>query len=291
MTQNDAASKVEVLLEAMPYLQRFKQSIFVLKLGGAFMESPEAQASVATDLVFLATVGIRVVVVHGGGKAISRAMEKSGLQPVFKNGMRVTDAQTVELVGKTLDVEINSDLCEVTRSRGGAPKGFAGRNLMICRKLEKDDVGNPIDLGFVGDVTAVETGPILEALNAGLIPIISPTASDTTGQVYNTNADVAASHVAIALKARRLVYFCDVPGLLSNPKDPESLISTLKVDAVAQLKQDGIISSGMAPKVDSAVRALQQGVNRVHFIDGRMPHSCLLEMFTDQGIGTEIVHV
>lgn len=284
------ADKANVLVEALPYIQRFQGSCFVIKLGGAFMESREAQQRVATDMVYLSAVGIRVVAVHGGGKAISRAMEAAGLQPVFSNGLRVTDAEAVDIVGHTLDKEINLDLCELAQQRGGRPLGMAGRSVFQCQRLKENDKGEPIDIGFVGRIHKVDTVAIENALEKGYMPIISPTAMDAAGQLYNTNADTAAACVASALRARRLVYLCDVPGLLQNPPDVSSLISTLYIDEVQGLKDTGVISSGMAPKVDSAIQALSNGVRRVHFIDGRQPHSMLLEIFTDKGIGTEIVN-
>jgi acetylglutamate kinase len=286
----DVSVKTEVLLEALPYFQRFSGSTFVVKFGGSFMDTEDARRRVATDLAFLSAVGIRVVVVHGGGKAITRAMQDAKLEAVFRNGMRVTDAATVQIVEKTLNLEINADICEHIRAQGGKPRAVFGQDVLRCKRLAQDDQGQPVDIGFVGDITGVIADRLYEIQAAGEIPVVSPVACDVSGQYYNTNADVAAAHVAVALKARRLVFLCDVPGLLRDPKDPETLISTLYVNDVAELKQTGVISSGMQPKVDSGVMALMKGVHRVHFIDGRLPHSLLLEIFTDRGIGTEIVN-
>jgi acetylglutamate kinase len=285
--------KAKVLLEALPYIQKFRGNTFVIKYGGSFMDdpNPEVRASVAMDIVFLAAVGIQTVVVHGGGKAITRALEKSGLKTEWKNGMRVTDAATVKIVEETLNNVINTEICEIIRSRGGSPQSIAGNAVNLCEKLfSTDEAGNPLDLGFVGDIKFVKTKIIKKALASGFIPVISPIALDEEDQPYNTNADVAAAAVASSLRARRLVFMSDVPGLLADAKDPNSLISTLPVGQVERLKANGTIASGMIPKVDSAVKALQSGVKRVHFIDGRVPHSLLLEIFTDKGIGTEIVH-
>lgn len=292
MPELDVTDKARVLLEALPYVQRFRGSIFVVKYGGSFMDDPdpEVRQRVAMDIAFLAAVGIHVVVVHGGGKAISRAMEESGLQPEFRNGLRVTDAATVRIVEQTLNGPVNSDICGMIREKGGHPHGMPGNALFVCRMfkpLDKD--GKPVDLGYVGEIHLVKAKLIKKAIADGYIPVISPIATDDAGQPYNTNADVAAAATAAALKARRLVFLCDVPGLLANPSDPSSIISTLRVGDVDQLKQDGVIGSGMVPKVDAAVQALRSGVHRVHFIDGRMPHSLLLEIFTDKGIGTEIL--
>lgn len=289
----DVTTKAEVLLEALPYIQRFRGATFVIKYGGSFMDDPdpEVRLRVATDIVFLASVGVNVVVVHGGGKAISRAMTEAGLDPVFRNGLRVTDEDTVRIVEKTLNTEVNLDICELIQQKAGRPRGLHGNVVFLCDQLQSyDPEGNPVDLGYVGNIRFVKAKLIKKALADGYTPIISPIAIDEDGHPYNTNADVAAAAVASALRARRLVYLCDVPGLLANPKDPTSLISTLHIDEVPALKAKGIIGSGMVPKVDSAVEALSNGVHRVHFVDGRQPHSILLEMFTDRGIGTEIVN-
>ena len=287
----EITAKARVLLEALPYIQDFHGSIFVVKYGGSFMDdpNPEVRNRVAVDLAFLAAVGIHVVVVHGGGKAITKAMAESGLKANFVNGMRVTDEATIAIVKRTLDEVVNKDVCNAIALARGKPSGLPGDSVLLCEKLTVDDDGNKVDLGFVGDVTEVRVKVIKKELSEGLIPIISPVAEDKDGKPYNINADVAAGRVAAALNARRLVYMSDVPGLLSNPSDPSSLISTLKVSQVDGLKKTGVIDKGMRPKVASAVRALEDGVQRVHFIDGRLPHSLLLEIFTDKGIGTEIV--
>lgn len=293
INEAELISKAGVLLEALPYIQRFHDSVFVVKYGGSFMDSedPAARERVASDIVFLSSVGIKVVVVHGGGKAITRAMEKAAVKPQWRNGIRVTDEQTIKIVENTLNNEINADICRLIEKRKGVPVGMPGNLVNVCEKLEaRDEDGNPVDLGFVGDIKSVKTKIIKKALNEGKIPVISPIALDDEDRPYNTNADAAASAVASALKARRLVFMSDVPGLLADPKDPDTLISTLRVHEVPGLKKSGVISAGMIPKVDSAVRALQSGVRRVHFIDGRTPHSLLLEIFTDKGVGTEIVH-
>lgn len=285
--------KARVLLEALPYIQRFKGAIFVVKYGGSFMDDPDLsiRSRVATDLAFLASVGIHVVVVHGGGKAISRAMASAGIEPEFRNGLRVTDKATVAIVQKTLNREVNYDICELLQAQGSRPVSLPGNNVFLCEKLLADDnEGNAVDLGYVGRIHSVKSKLIKKAIYDGRTPVISPVAVDDHGQAHNTNADVAASAVAAALRARRLVYLCDVPGLMRDPTQPQSLISTLPVGEVAALKADGTISSGMLPKVDSAVDALGAGVHRVHFIDGRQPHSLLMEIFTDKGIGTEIIN-
>ena len=288
-----AAHKAEVLLEALPYIHKFRGSTFVVKYGGSFMDDPDpaGRERVATDIAFLAAVGIQVVVVHGGGKAITRAMEKAGLKSEFRAGMRVTDASTVKIVEETLNVEINEQICQSFKARGANPLGMPGNHVNLCEKLlGTDENGQPVDLGFVGDIKFVKTKLIKKALADGFLPVVSPIALDADDQAYNTNADVAAAAVAHSLRARRLIFMSDVPGLLANPQDPSSLITTLKVSEVEDLKKKGVIAGGMIPKVDSAVKALKEGVRRVHFIDGRVSHALLLEVFTDHGIGTEIIH-
>ncbi len=292
MNVAEVTAKAKVLLEALPYIQDFRGSTFVVKYGGSFMDDPDpaGRLRVAHDIAFLAAVGINVVVVHGGGKAITKAMELSGLKANFVNGMRVTDAATIAIVKKTLDEIVNKDVCDAVSAAKAKPKGLPGDSVLVCQKLFEDDDGNPVDLGFVGEVTEVKAKLIKKEIADGFVPVISPVAEDNDGKPYNINADVAAGRVASALRARRLVYMSDVPGLLSAPPDPASLISTLKISQVDDLKKKGVIDKGMRPKVASAIRALQEGVQRVHFIDGRLPHSLLLEIFTDKGTGTEIVH-
>lgn len=288
----EVIAKAKVLLEALPYIQDFHGSIFVVKYGGSFMDDPDptVRLRVATDLAFLSAVGINVVIVHGGGKAISRAMDGAGLKANFINGLRVTDEATIAIVKKTLDEVVNKEVCDILATVKARPKGLPGDSVIVCNKLMTDDDGNPCDLGFVGDVTEVKVKLIKKEIADGFMPVISPVAEGLDGKPYNVNADTVAGRVASALRARRLVYMSDVPGLLADPKDPATLISTVRTGEVEGLKKKGIIDKGMRPKVLSAVRALQEGVQRVHFVDGRMPHSLLLEIFTDRGVGTEIVH-
>ena len=283
----ESQAKARILMEALPYVRRFRGSIFVVKYGGSFMDSPdpEVRSGVAKDLVFLNFVGIKVVVVHGGGKAITRELKKRGIQAHFIDGLRVTDEQTIDAVDSVLNEQVNREVANFVSSHDCEVQRFPGKRVLSCEKLQSKN-----DLGFVGQVTQVNTDPIIQALDAGKMPILSSTASDSQGVCYNVNADNVASQVAMALGARRLVYLSDVPGLLRNPEDPSTLLSSLAISEVKPLEEAGVISAGMLPKVTSAVEALKAGVNRVHFIDGRMPHSILLEIFTDQGIGTEIVH-
>jgi acetylglutamate kinase len=251
------------------------------------MDSPdeEERHRVARDIVFLEAVGINPVVVHGGGKAITRALETAGLKAEFAGGHRVTDAATVEIVDRVLSREINPEIVTAIEDFGGSTRGFAGSDIFRCRKLLRDGV----DLGFVGDVTDVDTDTLRACIQLGATPVISPTARGDDGKIYNCNADVAAAKTAIALNARRLVFMSDVPGLLRDPTDNSTLMSHLRLEEVPELKRAGVIEEGMLPKVDSAIAAIESGVEKVQFIDGRIPHSLLLEIFTDAGIGTEVV--
>jgi len=280
-------SKANTLLEALPYIQRFSGATFVVKYGGSFMDSPDdaVRNGVARDVVFLEAVEINPVVVHGGGKRISRALEKAGIETRFVNGLRYTDADSVAVVDHVLSTEINAEIVEMINSLGGVAKGFAGTDIFSCTRHAPDGE----DYGFVGEVTAVKTGPLEECISQGITPVISPTARDADGQIYNCNADVAAAQAAIALTAKRLVFMSDVPGLLRDPADAESVIPHLDIAEVDELKQSGIIASGMIPKVDSATAAIHAGVDKVSFVDGRINHAVLLEIFTDKGVGTEIV--
>jgi acetylglutamate kinase len=290
----DLISKAATLLEALPYIQKFSGETFVVKYGGSFMDSPDAAVrnGVARDIVFLEAVEINPVVVHGGGKAITRAMEKAGLKANFIQGQRVTDDATVKIVDDVLSREINPEVVATINSLGGVAKGFSGPDIFKCRKLLVDDKENPgrkIDVGYVGEVFEVNTAPLLECIQQGITPVISPTARGEDGKIYNCNADVAAAQVAIALNAKRLVFMSDVPGLMRDPKNPATLITHLQTTEVPGLKAAGIVDKGMIPKVDSAVAAIKSGVEKVSFVDGRVPHSVLLEIFTDAGVGTEVV--
>lgn len=285
-------TKAGTLLEALPYIQRFRGELFVVKYGGSFMDSPDPaeRHRVAREIVFLEAVGINPVVVHGGGKAVTRALEAAGLTTTFLQGQRVTDEETVKVVDDVLSREINPEIVAAIESLGGRARGFAGTEIFRCRKFSaQDENGNAIDLGFVGEVSEVNVAPLRECIRRGVTPVISPTARGEDGRIYNCNADVAAARAAVALWARRLVFMSDVPGLLRDPSDPDSLMRHLSASEVPELKTTGVIGAGMIPKVDSAVAAIQSGVEKVQFVDGRVPHSVLLEIFTDAGVGTEVV--
>jgi len=289
----DLIAKASTLLEALPYIQKFSGETFVVKYGGSFMDSPDADIrnSVARDIVFLEAVEINPVVVHGGGKAITRAMEKAGLTANFIQGQRVTDEATAQIVDQVLSREINPEVVKAINALGGQAVGFAGPDIFKCRKLWLDDKENPgkkIDVGYVGEVIEVNVAPLKECIWCGHTPVISPTARGEDGKIYNCNADVAAAMTAIALNAKRLVFMSDVPGLMRDPKDVSTVIAHLQTGEVPALKAAGIVDKGMIPKVDSAVAAIKAGVEKVSFVDGRVPHAVMLEIFTDQGVGTVV---
>ncbi|MEY2545641.1 MAG: acetylglutamate kinase [Verrucomicrobiota bacterium] len=281
-------SKAATLLEALPYVQRFRSQIFVVKYGGSFMDSPneEERHRVARDVVFLEAVGINPLVVHGGGKAITRAIEQSGAKAEFVGGQRRTDEATMEIVERVLSREINPEIVRAIEEFGGKARGFSGTEIFRCRRLTRDD---DVDLGYVGEVVEVNTEPLRDCIRRSVTPVVSPTAMGEDGKIYNCNADIAAAKTASALKARRLVFMSDVPGLLRSPNEPDSLITHLQIDEVPRLRKAGVIGEGMIPKVESAVAAIESGVEKVQFVDGRIPHSILLEIFTDAGVGTEVV--
>jgi len=282
--------KAATLIEALPYIQQFRGQTVVIKYGGAAMENEALVEGVLRDVVFLEAVGINPVLVHGGGKAITRAMKERGVVAKFIDGLRVSDAESMDVIEKTLSGEINPGIVDAIKKLGGKARGFSGKEVLIARKMEYRlaKTGETVDLGFVGDILGVDTGPLRDAVRAEVMPVISPLARDGDGRVYNINADVAAGEIAQALKADKIIYLSDVNGVLRDFKDPQSTISTLTIKEIDELKKQGVIDGGMLPKVDSAVEALRHGVKKVHFLDGRMAHSLLLEVFTDAGVGTEI---
>ncbi|MFT6178174.1 MAG: acetylglutamate kinase [Akkermansiaceae bacterium] len=285
-----AAEKASVLIKALPYLQRFRGKTFLIKMGGSAMDNPSLVREVMRDIVFLEVAGIRPVIVHGGGKAISAAMNESGLEAKFIGGLRVTSAEAIAIVDRTLHGEINKDLVRAINEFGGKATSIHGTSVFAAKQLlGKDDDDTMVDIGRVGQVTECRVEEVLNALSAGLVPVISPLGKhEDTNETHNINADLAAAALACALKPAKLVYLSDVPGLLRDPSDEGTLIESVKGDAARSLIDDGTISGGMIPKITSALEALASGVEKVHFIDGRVPHTLLLEIFTKSGIGTEI---
>ncbi len=274
--------KADVLLEALPYMQGFRGCTFLIKVGGSAMEDPAVVNTFLKDVVFLEAVGINPVIVHGGGKAISKAMQESGLEAKFINGMRVTDEETIKIVEQTLARVINPEIVDKINAFGGKAVGVPGTEVFTGEKMKAE-------LGWVGEVTGCKLGLIQAAVSGEFVPVVSPVARENaSGKTLNVNADLAACALATRLQATKLIFLSDVRGVMRDPKDESTLIPSLDPAAIDQLKKDGIISGGMIPKVDSSLESLRGGVGKVHLIDGRIPHALILEIFTDVGIGTEI---
>ena len=283
--------KAAVLIEALPYIQDFKGSIVVVKVGGSVMDSDANLERLLTDIAFMSTVGIKAVLVHGGGKAISREMEREGIAPSFVQGLRVTCGRTIRVVERVLKRGINANITRILQARGVSARPLHGDWIFTCeKKTGRDAEGNTLDWGFVGSPTGVDSRAVTEMLNAGMLPVVTPLGAGPDGAVHNMNADTAASALAMALKARKLAFISDVPGLLRDVNDPDSRIASLRVGAIETLKEAGIVGGGMLPKLESCAGAIRAGVGKVHLVDGRMPHSLLLEIFTKTGVGTEIIH-
>ena len=278
-----AMEKAAVLMEALPYIQDFKGSVVLLKLGGSVMEVEANLDSLMGDIALMNAVGIKVVIVHGGGKAISKAIKESGHEPKFLDGLRVTDETTMEIVRKTLNNIVNPDLVRRLQERGANARPLHGNWIFTARRISDPD------RGYVGRVVQVDTRAVCEMLDAGIVPVVTPLGTGEGDQhLYNINADFAAAALAKALRVRKFALVSDVPGLLRDPADPATLFSTLRLGDVDSLKQDGILSGGMLPKIESCEDAIRAGVRKVHLVDGRMAHSLLLEIFTREGVGTEI---
>jgi acetylglutamate kinase len=284
-------NKAAVLVEALPYIQKFRGEIIVIKFGGSVMENAELMKSTMKDIVLMECVGMKPVVVHGGGDAISARLTSLGIETKFINGLRFTCDRTIDVVDDVLHNEINPEIVNAITDAGGKGQQLSGKKFLKAKKMMTScpKTGNQLDIGFVGDIHNVDISHILEAIKSNVIPVIPPLACDENGQIFNINADIAACKIAEALKAKKLVFLSDVPGILQDPTNEESVISTIKSSEITTLIERGIIKGGMVPKVKSAVHAINAGTNKVHMIDGRMRHSLLLEIFTDRGIGTEII--
>jgi len=289
-SQNPHTQRAESLIEALPFIQRFRGQLFVIKYGGAAMEDDHVVERFLKDVVFLEAVGINPVIIHGGGKAITSRMREIGQKARFVNGLRVTDDQAIHIVEDVLDNQINPDIAKTINNFGGRAVGVHGKTVLVGKKLPPQTEGKEtVDLGFVGEVIDVKLKPILDAVAEETVPVISPLARDAEGCVLNINADIAAGTLAGKLKAEKFIYLSDVPGIMRDPTMRDSLIPTVSRAEIEHLREDEIITGGMIPKVESALHALALGVKKVHFIDGRTPHSLLLEIFTNSGIGTEII--
>ena len=275
-------AKAAVLTEALPYIQDFCGSTVLVKVGGSVMESEENLVSLLSDIAFMDAVGIKVVVVHGGGKAISRALKESGLEPKFVAGLRVTDGPAMEIVRRTLNNVVNADVVAKLQALKANARPVHGNWMFTAEKIVEPD------RGYVGEPVAVDTRIVGEMLDAGIVPVVTPLGTGRDGHLYNVNADSAAAALAKALKVRKFAVVSDVPGLLRDPADPKTLLPTLRLSSVAKLKEEGVISGGMLPKIEGCEDAIRAGVKKVHLVDGRMPHSLLLEIFTREGVGTEI---
>ena len=287
----DLIKKANVLVEALPYIQKFRNSVMVIKFGGSSMEDPELVRSTMRDVVLLEATGIKPVVVHGGGKAISAELRKQDIPVRFVNGLRFTCDRTIRVVDDVLHNQVNRELVELANAAGGNAVGVSGKQVLKAQRTQSVDpvTGEAQDIGFVGEIVGVNGAKILEEVEAGRIPIVTPLGLGLDGQVYNINADVAACKVAEAIHARKLVFLSDVPGILSDRENEASVIPTICTDEIGGLIRDGIISGGMLPKIKSCVEALNSGINKVQLIDGRGMHTLLLEIFTDRGVGTQIV--
>ena len=287
----DLIKKANVLVEALPYIQKFRNSVMVIKFGGSSMEDPELVRSTMRDVVLLEATGIKPVVVHGGGKAISAELRKQDIPVRFVNGLRFTCDRTIRVVDDVLHNQVNRELVELANAAGRNAAGVSGKQVLKAQRTQSVDpvTGEAQDIGFVGEIVGVNGAKILEEVEAGRIPIVTPLGLGLDGQVYNINADVAACKVAEAIHARKLVFLSDVPGILSDRENEASVIPTICTDEIGGLIRDGIISGGMLPKIKSCVEALNSGINKVQLIDGRVMHTLLLEIFTDRGVGTQIV--
>ncbi|MBF2078892.1 MAG: acetylglutamate kinase [Synechococcales cyanobacterium T60_A2020_003] len=283
--QKAEATRVRVLSEALPYIQEFSGRTVVIKYGGAAMKDGHLKETVMRDIVFLSCVGLRPIVVHGGGPEINSWLTKLNIEPQFKNGLRVTDAATMDVVEMVLVGRVNKEIVSLINKAGGAAVGLCGKDGGMIRARPQGDEG----IGFVGEVSAMNPRLIEALVKDGYIPVISSVAADDNGQAYNINADTVAGEIAAALGAEKMILLTDTSGILENYKDPSTLIAKLDIQQARKLIDSGIVGGGMIPKVNCCVRSLAQGVKAAHIIDGRIPHALLLEIFTDAGIGSMIV--
>ena len=276
--------RAEVLTQAIPYIQKHSGKIVVIKYGGNAMTNPELKAQVMEDIILLDAVGVKVVLVHGGGPDINELLNKLGKKSEFVNGLRVTDKETAEVAQMVLAGKVNKDLVKLLQSRGGKAIGLSGIDGKLLAADFKDK-----ELGYVGEIVEVNIDIVLDVLDKGYIPVISTIASDKEGNTYNINGDTAAGFIAGALNAERLIMLTDIRGVMMDPKDENSLIPELTINQAKKLYEDGVISGGMIPKCDCCIDALNKGVKKVIIMDGRIPHSILMELFTDEGAGTMFV--
>lgn len=282
--------KARVIIEALPYIKEFYGKTIVVKYGGSAMDDENLKTKCIEDFVLLKLIGINLIIVHGGGPHITNLMNKLGKETVFIEGYRYTDEETVNITEMVLSGLINKELVALINNHGGKAVGLSGKdsNLIVAEK-KIDKSGKNIDFGLVGEIKKINPELLITLTKDGYIPLVSPVAIGVDGKTYNVNADIAASEIAIATNAYRLIYLTDVRGIYKDPADESSFIPTLYRSDAEKLKKEGIITKGMIPKIDSSIKALENGVEKVHIIDGRIEHSVLLELLTEAGIGTEIV--
>lgn len=278
------AQRASVLVHALPYIQKYYNKVVVVKYGGNAMINEKLKQSVMSDIVLMSLIGIKVVLVHGGGPEITDMLDKIGKKSEFVDGLRVTDKETVDIVQMVLGGKINKSLVNLLQNKGGKAMGLCGTDGHLIEARQKDP-----RLGFVGEITKVNPQPIIDVSDSGYIPVISTIGCDNDGNVYNINADTAAAKIAAELHAESLISMTDISGIMRNPEDPESLISKITASEAPKLVESGVISGGMIPKVNCCIEAIHSGVKKVFIIDGRIPHSILIETLTDEGIGTMFV--
>ena len=283
--------KAATLVEALPYIQSFRGKTVVVKYGGSTLTPEGGADTVLRDLVFMEHVGINPVIVHGGGPAIDRRLRERNVESRRVNGLRITDRETMRVVEEVLSGEINTGLVEEIDAHGGRVRGLSAREAEVLhvRPHVAQTREGPVDLGFVGDVVRVDTAPLQALIDSETIPVVAPIGLGEDGEAYNVNADTAAGEIAAALRAEKLVFLTDVTGILEDPADESTLISTVGVDQVQVLIDSGVIQGGMIPKARAGARSVRAGVHKTHIVDGRIPHSLLLEFFTDEGVGSQIV--
>ncbi len=276
--------RAEVLTQALPYIKRYNGKVVVIKYGGNAMINEELKQQVMEDIVLLWLIGVKVVLVHGGGPEISELMAKLGKKAEFVDGLRVTDKETVDIVQMVLAGKVNKTLVNLLEKKGGKAMGISGMDGMLIEAKIRDE-----RLGYVGDITKIHIKPVEDLLEKGYIPVISTLGCDRDGNTYNINGDTAAAYIAGAIKAERLIMMTDIAGILRDKDDPSTLIADVTVSEAEQLKKDGVVSGGMIPKVDCCIEAIQKGVKNVVIMDGRVPHSILMEILTDEGAGTMVM--
>lgn len=284
ITETSNADRARILVHALPYIQKYTGKIIVIKYGGNAMINEKLKDSVMRDIVLLSLIGVKVVLVHGGGPEITEMLKKIGKQTEFVNGLRVTDKETVDIVQMVLTGKINKSLVNLIENKGGKAMGLSGIDGHMIEAKVKDE-----RLGFVGEITNVNVQPILDVIEKGYIPVVSTVGCDADNNVYNINADTAAAKIAGELKAESLISMTDISGILKDKNDPSTLIPKITLDEAVTLIDDGIICGGMLPKVECCTNAIKWGVNQVFIIDGTIPHSILIETLTDEGIGTMFV--